>query len=109
MVPATGLNVTLQVAQKLPNANTDGNGQAMSDNDVVVYYKAGCPFAARLRAGLKLARIPYSAVHFGDDEAAAAKVREVNGGNEISPTVRVGQKFLTNPSVREVRRIRASR
>lgn len=81
----------------------------MSDNDVVVYYKAGCPFAARLRAGLKLARIPYSAVRFGDDEAASAKIREVNGGNEISPTVRIGQKFLTNPSVRDVRRTRAVR
>jgi mycoredoxin len=81
----------------------------MSDNDVGVYYKAGCPFAARLRAGLKLARIPYSAVRFGDDEAAAAKVREVNGGNEIPPTVCIGQKFLTNPSVREVRHTLAAR
>jgi mycoredoxin len=81
----------------------------MSDNDVVLYYKSGCPFAARLRAGLKLARIPYSAVRFGDDTAAAAKIREVNGGNEISPTVRVGQKTLTNPSVGEVRRSRAAR
>ncbi|MFZ0160048.1 MAG: hypothetical protein WAL50_13555 [Kineosporiaceae bacterium] len=36
------------------------------------------------------------------DEAGAARVREINGGNEISPTVRVGSRWLTNPSWREI-------
>ena len=75
----------------------------MQDNGVVVYYKPGCPFGVKLRVGLTLVGIPYSAVRFRDDEAGAAKVREVNNGNEICPTVRIGQRYLTNPSISEVR------
>lgn len=74
----------------------------MNDNCVLVYYKPGCPFAIRLRVGLWLKGIPYDAVRFRDDEAGAARVREVNRGNEISPTVRIGPTYLTNPSVMEV-------
>jgi hypothetical protein len=68
----------------------------------VVSYKPGCPFALRLRALLSLHRVPHTAVRFRDDEIGAAQVRDVNGGNEISPTVRVGERWLTNPSWRQV-------
>lgn len=68
----------------------------------LVYYKPGCPFGIRLRAMLTVHRIPHVSVRFRDDEAAAAQVRDVNGGNEISPTVRTGERWLTNPSWREV-------
>lgn len=68
----------------------------------VVYYKPGCPFGLRLRSALTLRRVPFVAVRFRDDEAGAALVREVNHGNEISPTVRVGDTWLTNPRWREV-------
>lgn len=67
-----------------------------------MYYKPGCPFGLRLRAMLVLHRIPHRSVRFRDDEAGAARVREVNGGNEISPTVRIGDRWLTNPSWRQV-------
>jgi glutaredoxin len=70
----------------------------------VVYFKPGCPFGIRLRTALTLHRVPYRAVRFRDDEDGAAKVREVNDGNEISPTVYAGGGlWLTNPGWREVR------
>lgn len=71
--------------------------------DVLVYYKPGCPFAARLRVALTLARIPHRLQPFRADEDAAARVRAANGGDEVSPTVLVRNTCLTNPSVREVR------
>jgi glutaredoxin len=75
----------------------------------VVFYKPGCPFGIRLRTTLTLHRVPHTSVRFRDDERGAASVREINGGNEISPTVRVGSRWLTNPSWREVVQARGSR
>jgi hypothetical protein len=68
----------------------------------VLFFKPGCPFALRLRILLSAYGVPHTAVRFRDDEAGAARVREVNGGNEISPTVQVGPCWLTNPTWREV-------
>lgn len=68
----------------------------------IVYYKPGCPFGIRLRTALRRRHVPYVAVRFRDDEAGAALVREVNDGNEVSPTVRLGDTWLTNPGWRQV-------
>lgn len=70
---------------------------------ITVYYKPGCPFAAKLRLRLTLARIPYTTVKFPKDEAASAKVRDANHGNELSPTVEVGHRYLSNPSLNDIR------
>jgi mycoredoxin len=67
-----------------------------------VYYKPGCPFGLRLRLEMRLHGIPFRAVRFRDDEEGAALVRAVNDGNEISPTVRVEDAWLTNPRWRQV-------
>ena len=69
----------------------------------VVYFKPGCPFGIRLRAALTLHGVPHRSVRFRDDEEGAARVREVNDGNEMSPTVQVAGRWLTNPGWREVR------
>ena len=69
----------------------------------VVYFKPGCPFGIGLRAALTLHRVPHRSVRFRDDEDGAALVREVNDGNEISPTVYVAGRWLTNPGWRDVR------
>ncbi len=76
-------------------------------HSVVVYYRPGCPFAIRLRVALTLRRIPFTSVRFRADESAAARVREVNSGNEISPTVQIGDSYLSNPSARAVIEARA--
>jgi hypothetical protein len=57
----------------------------------------------KLRAKLRLARIPYTSVNIWEDPDAAAVVRSVNGGDELVPTVRIGDTFLSNPSLRDVR------
>ena len=72
-------------------------------NEPVVYFKPGCPFGIRLRAALTLHRVPHRSVRFRDDEEGAARVRDANEGNEISPTVQVAGRWLTNPGWREVR------
>ena len=76
---------------------------------MILYTRPGCPFSARLKVKLALARIPYRAVDIWQDEEAAAIVRSVNGGNELVPTVRVGEVFLSNPTLRQVRAALAHR
>jgi mycoredoxin len=72
-------------------------------DEPVVYFKPGCPFAIRLRVALTLHRVPHRSVRLRDDEDGAAQVREVNHGDEISPTVHIADRWLTNPGWREVR------
>ena len=68
-----------------------------------MYTRPGCPFSAKLKAKLALARIPYTKVDIWQDPDAAAVVRSVNNGDELVPTVRIGDVFLSNPSLRQVR------
>ena len=68
----------------------------------IVYFKPGCPFGIRLRIALRMRNISYVGIRFRDDEPGAAQVRAVNDGHEISPTVRVGDLWLTNPRSVEV-------
>ncbi len=72
-------------------------------DEPVVYFKPGCPFGIRLRIALTLHRVPHRSVRFRDDEEGAARVRDANHGNEVSPTVRIAGRWLTNPGWREVR------
>ncbi len=72
-------------------------------DEPVVYFKPGCPFGIRLRTALTLHRVPHRSVRFRDDEDGAARVRAVNQGNEISPTVLVAGRWLVNPQWRDVR------
>jgi glutaredoxin len=82
--------------------------------ELTIYTRPGCPYSARLRARLRLARIPFASVDIHQDAAAAAVVRSVNGGDELVPTVRItggpdGERFLANPSFRELREALACR
>src|SRR3712207_823963 len=76
---------------------------ASMDKLAVVYFHPGCPFGIRLRTAMTLHRVPHRSVRFRDDEDGAALVREVNDGDELSPTVHVAGRWLTNPGWREVR------
>jgi mycoredoxin len=69
----------------------------------VVYWRPGCPYCATLKLRLRLSRIGFDAVDIHQDPDAAALVRSVNGGDELVPTVRVGEVYLSNPGVREVK------
>lgn len=70
----------------------------------VVYHLPGCPYSAKLRAKMTLARIPHRSVRFRDDEEGAAAVRAHHPqGWELSPTVVIGGRYLSNPTLAEVR------
>ena len=76
----------------------------MTEQPVLVYYTPGCPYSAQLRAKMTLARIPHRSVKFRDDEDGAAAVRAHHPqGWELSPTVLVGGRYLSNPTLTEVR------
>ncbi len=71
---------------------------------LTVYWRPGCPYSMRLKARLRLARIPFHPINIWDAPDAAAVVRSVNHGEELVPTVRVGaDRYLSNPSFRELR------
>jgi len=70
-------------------------------SDAVELDEAGV--ALLLRTALTLHRVPHRSVRFRDDEDGAARARDVNDGNEISPTVHIADRWLTNPGWREVR------
>jgi mycoredoxin len=70
----------------------------------IVYWRPGCPFCVRLRLGLRLTRTPHRLVNVHEDAEASAFVRAHNGGDELVPTVAVGDHVLSNPSVGQVRR-----
>ncbi len=66
---------------------------------IEVLWRAGCPFCSRLRRGLARAGIATVEHDIWADPVAAARVREVTGGDETVPTVLVGSRALVNPSV----------
>ena len=74
---------------------------AMADTDersgVVVYWRPGCGYCARLRSSLGEAADDATWVNIWDDEEAAAFVRSVNDGSETVPTVVIDGEPHTNP------------
>jgi hypothetical protein len=77
-------------------------GGSMTET-MTLYWRPGCPVSARLEVRLRLARIPFDAVNIWEDGEAAAIVRSVNDGDELVPTLRIGERFMSNPSFRDVR------
>lgn len=69
---------------------------------VVIYWRPGCVFCARLRGRLGRAGRNASWVNIWQDEAGAAYVRSVNEGNETVPTVVIDGEPHTNPDPRMV-------
>lgn len=69
-----------------------------SDRPVVVYWRPGCGFCARLRSRLGAEGDKATWVDIWQDEEAAAFVRSVNDGNETVPTVVIDGIPHTNPA-----------
>ncbi|MEU3554672.1 glutaredoxin domain-containing protein [Streptomyces fragilis] len=68
-----------------------------ADGRPIVYWRPGCTYCLRLR--IRLGRSAHR-LHWVDiwrDPAAAAAVREANGGDETVPTVVVAGRPHTNP------------
>jgi mycoredoxin len=77
----------------------------MADTDIVMYARPGCPFCSMLRADLAAAGISYRELDIWQDAEAAASVRAVANGNETVPTVNIGETWLVNPSVDDIRNV----
>jgi mycoredoxin len=77
-------------------------GSAMSEREVVVYWRPGCPFCWRLSSGLRQHRLATREVNIWTDSEAAAAVRAIADGNETVPTVVVGDTAMVNPSLAQV-------
>ena len=69
---------------------------------VVIYWRPGCVFCARLRGRLGRAGRRATWVNIWQDEAGAAYVRSVNDGNETVPTVVLDGEPHTNPDPQRV-------
>ena len=69
---------------------------------IEVMWRPGCPFCSSLRRGLSRAGVVATEHDIWSSADAAARVREVTGGDETVPTVFVGDRALVNPSVRQV-------
>lgn len=69
---------------------------------VTIYWRPMCGYCETLKAGLTARGIAYDAVDIWADRSKAEIVRGATGGDEIVPTVRIGDRFLVNPSPDEV-------
>lgn len=75
---------------------------------VIVYWRPGCVFCARLRGGLGSDASRVHWINIWQDAEAAEYVRSVNDGNETVPTVVIDGEPHTNPDPRVVRDALAS-
>ena len=70
---------------------------------LTMYTTSWCGYCVRLKSGLDRAGIEFTEVNIEQDENAASRVMEVNGGNQTVPTLEFSDgSALTNPSLRDV-------
>jgi mycoredoxin len=67
------------------------------ERPVIIYWRPGCSYCARLRRRLGARRTEAVWVNIWQDAEAAAYVREHNAGNETVPTVVLEGEVVTNP------------
>jgi mycoredoxin len=69
---------------------------------VTLYWRPMCGYCEILKRGLTKKGVAYEAVDIWDDRDKAEIVRQATGGDEIVPTVQIGDRFLVNPSADDV-------
>lgn len=69
---------------------------------VIIHWRPGCGFCSALLTGVEDTPLRYDTVNIWEDEEGAAFVRSVADGNEVVPTVRVGDVALVNPTTRQL-------
>lgn len=73
------------------------------DRRVVIYWRPGCMYCARLKRALGRDRNRATWINIWQDDRAAEFVRSVNDGNEVVPTVVIDGTTHTNPNPELVR------
>jgi len=88
-----------------PRSRTDTAARELAStrNVPLIYWRPGCSYCLRLRIALGVAGNRAVWVDVSRSDAASARVREVNGGDETVPTVFVGSSPQVNPSPQWVR------
>lgn len=77
---------------------------ASQDVQITMYSTVWCGYCRRLKTALKSAGIAFTEVDIEHDDAAAAFVRSVNGGNQTVPTVKFADgSALSNPSLADIK------
>ncbi|MBK1784973.1 glutaredoxin family protein [Prauserella cavernicola] len=74
----------------------------MGTTEIEFYWRPGCPFCSMLRSSLEGSGLPVRDVNIWEEPDAAARVRAVANGNEVVPTVFVGEHALVNPTMKEL-------
>lgn len=69
----------------------------LASSGVVIYWRPGCGYCARLRSALGPAKSEATWINIWQDDEAAAFVRSVNEGSETVPTVVIDGTPHTNP------------
>lgn len=75
----------------------DVQAMSRSDRDVVIYWRPGCRFCARLKSSLGVLGTKAVWVNIWQDREAAEFVRSLNNGSETVPTVLQAGDPVTNP------------
>ena len=71
---------------------------------LTMYSTSWCGYCHRLKSQLDREGIAYTMIDIERDDASAAYVESVNGGNQTVPTLRFDDgSALTNPSITEVK------
>lgn len=69
---------------------------------ITVYWRPMCGYCEQLKTELRNRGIEFDDVDIWTDRSKAELVKQASGGDEIVPTVQVGDQFLVNPSLDEV-------
>lgn len=74
----------------------------MQGSTVTVYWRPMCGYCVTLKRELNARGVAFEEVDIWQRREQAEVVRQATGGDEIVPTVRVGGRFLVNPTADEI-------
>lgn len=69
---------------------------------ITLYCRPMCGYCEELKSELHGHGVKFDEVDIWADRSQAEVVKQASGGDEIVPTVQIGNHFLINPSLGEV-------
>ncbi|MBG6083903.1 glutaredoxin domain-containing protein [Zhihengliuella flava] len=96
------------IAAVVPSRPDAGVEQHVADGGVAVFWRPGCTFCLRLMWKLRSHLKDVYWVNIWKDDDAAARVRELNGGNETVPTVLTSEEhYVATDRARALETVRS--
>ncbi|GAB3666485.1 hypothetical protein GCM10027591_15290 [Zhihengliuella somnathii] len=100
-----GFTAIAAVVRSRPDSGVD---QHLADGGVAVFWRPGCTFCLRLMWKLRSHLGQVYWVNIWQDDDAAARVRELNGGNETVPTVLTSEEhYVATDRARALETVRS--